>query len=368
MNESVIGWIAILIMLPVVIITTVIPWLTRRIESFGVTIPETRQQHPVIARLRKQYLWLSGIIGLAATLSMALFTPNLEDEQAGGLLIAGHVIGYILLTFVLYIKQHYAVKRLKEQEKWDTSQVSRALVSVTFRNERLTHSSFWFVPHALLLLATALLGVLGYDKFPDMIPMHYGFDGEVTRAVPKSYLSVLWPAMVQGFLLIVFLFVNYVIGQSKQVVEASDPEGSLKRNVKFRRYWSAYLILMGFLLMALFDIFLISMLLDWSVAAGNIAVFAVVGAALIGSFALSMFAGQGGSRLKRQEGQGVATVQLADQDQYWKLGQFYFNRQDPALFVEKRFGIGWTVNFARPIVWLIFAAIVLVPLLISWLV
>ena len=38
---------------------------------------------------------------------------------------------------------------------------------------------------------------------------------------------------------------------------------------------------------------------------------------------------------------------------------FYFNRNDPALFVEKRFGIGWTVNMANPRSWFFLGAILL---------
>jgi uncharacterized membrane protein len=41
------------------------------------------------------------------------------------------------------------------------------------------------------------------------------------------------------------------------------------------------------------------------------------------------------------------------QDKYWKLGVFYFNRDDPAVVIEKRFGLGYTLNFARPITWII---------------
>ena len=32
------------------------------------------------------------------------------------------------------------------------------------------------------------------------------------------------------------------------------------------------------------------------------------------------------------------------QDAHWKLGMFYFNPSDPSVLVEKRFGVGWTVN------------------------
>ena len=37
-----------------------------------------------------------------------------------------------------------------------------------------------------------------------------------------------------------------------------------------------------------------------------------------------------------------------DDDRYWYSGFFYNNPDDPALFVEKRYGLGWTLNFGHP--------------------
>jgi uncharacterized membrane protein len=54
-------------------------------------------------------------------------------------------------------------------------------------------------------------------------------------------------------------------------------------------------------------------------------------------------------------------------DDAWK-GIFYSNSRDPAVFVPKRYGIGYTLNFGNPWSWLIvvliFAA-VMAPLLLS---
>ena len=33
---------------------------------------------------------------------------------------------------------------------------------------------------------------------------------------------------------------------------------------------------------------------------------------------------------------------------YWKMGVFYFNKNDSRIFPPKRSGAGWTVNFANP--------------------
>ena len=42
---------------------------------------------------------------------------------------------------------------------------------------------------------------------------------------------------------------------------------------------------------------------------------------------------------------------LADEDEHWKLGVFYFNPGDASFIVPERFGVGWTMNFARPAAW-----------------
>jgi uncharacterized membrane protein len=43
------------------------------------------------------------------------------------------------------------------------------------------------------------------------------------------------------------------------------------------------------------------------------------------------------------------------QRDHWR-GVIYVNREDPALFVPKRFGIGWTLNFGRPASWIVLGA------------
>jgi uncharacterized membrane protein len=49
-------------------------------------------------------------------------------------------------------------------------------------------------------------------------------------------------------------------------------------------------------------------------------------------------------------------------DDRWIGGIFYLNPQDPALWVEKRLGIGWTLNFGNPASWFILGGILLLAL------
>jgi hypothetical protein len=78
---------------------------------------------------------------------------------------------------------------------------------------------------------------------------------------------------------------------------------------------------------------------------------------------LLIVSGQGGTRLPGYRPLTAGDTPTGDRtaDAYWRLGTFYFNRNDPALIVEKRFGLGWTFNFANPWSWAILALILSLP-------
>jgi uncharacterized membrane protein len=73
--------------------------------------------------------------------------------------------------------------------------------------------------------------------------------------------------------------------------------------------------------------------------------------------------GQGGSRdalPASAEADGDHTP-----DACWKWGVFYFNPADPAILIEKRFGIGYTLNLGNRWSWGVLAVLILVPLALA---
>jgi uncharacterized membrane protein len=54
-------------------------------------------------------------------------------------------------------------------------------------------------------------------------------------------------------------------------------------------------------------------------------------------------------------------------DSCWTFGRIYVNRDDPALFVERRMGLGYTLNLGNPWSWvvvIVFVMAISVPLLL----
>jgi uncharacterized membrane protein len=92
-------------------------------------------------------------------------------------------------------------------------------------------------------------------------------------------------------------------------------------------------------------------------AGAVIAILAVLGLAVQSGGSRSGSAGSGESR-------------RGNADDCWKYGVFYFNRDDPALFVPKRFGLnlGYTLNFANRLSWVVLVVSLLPAVaLIVWL-
>src|SRR5699024_6985323 len=154
---------------------------------------------------------------------------------------------------------------------------------------------------------------------------------------------------------------HFVIHKSKQQVSTKNPEASLKQNIVFRKTWSWFNYIMGTVLIILFSGMQMMLMFDMFQSFMFPAFMIFVAFVLIAVIVLSIKVGQGGSRVKVQEDMDGYVIER-DDDEQWKLGIFYFKPHDPALFVEKRFGVGWTNNFARALSCVLLGLIILIPL------
>jgi uncharacterized membrane protein len=51
---------------------------------------------------------------------------------------------------------------------------------------------------------------------------------------------------------------------------------------------------------------------------------------------------------ERDQGDEDTGLTHRDDDKYWRGGLFYINRDDPAMWIPRRFGLGWTLNLGNP--------------------
>ncbi|MBC1501782.1 DUF1648 domain-containing protein [Listeria weihenstephanensis] len=356
----------IAMMLVVVVLQAITPYVIRRGESFGVMVGEKAANDPALRKMKRQFLNWNLIVGGLVTVFAAILLLVSTSENAQATILISAILIVIILSFLIYVrfyKASLAWKKANLQVASDKANI--VMVDTTFHRQKLTISYAWYLIPLALIFITIGLTVIYYDQIPSMIPMQYNFDNEVTREAAKNYRTVMMMPMMQIVMLGLFLFINYMMSRSKQVIDNDNPTASMRRNVLFRYIYSKFNLIMGTLLIALFMVIQLSFI--FSIPQIFITVMLILVLVIIfgGLIFLMVRVGQGGSGLKLEEDtQADTTKPIRDDDANWKLGVFYFNRQDPAVFVEKRFGVGWTINMARPAAWLSFVAIIAVIVII----
>lgn len=357
-------------LIPVFLIIVGMPYWTRKTESFGVSIPEDIYYTEELKSMRKSYATLMiGVSIITTLIFLSIYFFITKDESVMTNTYTIIVISYLIGSFFVYLVYHRQMKRLKQAENWAQGKEQHVVVHTKFHYKQLTVSNWLYMIPLLLSLFTIVWTLLIYDKFPEQIPMNYSLTGEITNWATKSYRTVLTLPITQLFLVCIFIFVNIIISRSKQQVSAKNPQASMMQNIIFRRRWSIFLFISGLALTIMFSIVQISFTYELSSFVLFSILIIVTGGILVGSIVLAITTGQGGSRVRLQDQEDTLSIDR-DDDKHWKLGQFYFNREDPSIFLEKRFGIGWTINLARPMAWVFIFGIILlavgIPLMLTF--
>jgi uncharacterized membrane protein len=99
-----------------------------------------------------------------------------------------------------------------------------------------------------------------------------------------------------------------------------------------------------------------------------VSIFTFLVFTIASSIYLSLKYGQAGEKLKIDNDDETSQYyQDPEDDDKWLAGMFYYNPDDAAVFVERRFGIGTTVNLARWQAWaFIFGIVILTLAMVLW--
>ena len=337
------------------------PYVTRKTELFGINIPSSETDNPDAKKLRRLYRDITifvGFIALAVQLILFFFTKISDQMQINIFLIM--IFVYLIASFLIYLFFHNKMKTLKANLGWidsdDSTNDSQIVVDTTLIDEDILPAK-WLLLYPLVAAITIICIIIIWPFIPAQIPMQINFDGEVTRWAIKSFKTVILMVSSQWLIFIIMTVIYYVIKNSKRQIDIAEPEDSRFQGHRFRRIMSASMIIGGAVLGAIMGLMFILMFLNTASTLLSAMPFIII--LLVVVFVVVLYAriGQGGSRIvtKSQESEALLN---RDDDKFWKLGVFYFNKNDPSLFVEKRFGVGYTNNFAKPLSWLLFLGLI----------
>ena len=348
------------LMIPIVALTGLLmaltPYLMRRNEVFAVTVPASAQKDARIRRYRRSYAL---IVALATALLTGAGIACIALGSAGGVLVVV-IVGTLVLAcggYVLMLVFRKKVKAYKSEQGWVAqTQETAAVVG----EEKLPHaiSLAWNLLYLPVMALTFAVSAVGYASMPDVVVTHMSFDGTPNGWMEKSPLLLLMPFFIQAFMAACMVFSHWSIKVSKKWTDPGAPATSALAYGMFARAQSIFLVVSGLLLCGMMVLIPLSFVNAVSLEQAAVGIVVVAIIVTVGAVAVSVVYGQAGSRVfaRMQDGDGM----VADEDEHWKLGIFYVNRDDAALFLPERFGVGWTINFGRPAAWAIIGGFVAV--------
>jgi uncharacterized membrane protein len=315
------------------------PQLTRRDIFFSVTVaPEFRestQAQQILAGYRR---------GIVVVTSITLVLILLSGSELVGIAALMLEPLAVLGLFLRAHRQTIAHKRA----------ASTAREASLEPQPRLPGLQLLLAGPYLMLACAAVLLRDRWSEIADPMPVHWDLSGNPNGWLPKSSL-VFWELIGSDFALcLTFTFTIVAMVYFSRQISATGAQAREER--RFRWIGIALLLAADYLSASLAFLPLNP---HATLAFGGVAFFLAI--IIVGSLEL-VRRGQGGVRLAPASGEQVVSDRTPDQ--CWKWGIFYYNPEDPALMVEKRFGIGWTLNFAHRGA-LIFLGLTLVMLVFS---
>ncbi len=338
-------------------ISYVIPRLTRPDIYFAVTVlPDFRDSaegRAILSRYRVEVV-IYGVIAIAVALS-GLWIPQPSSDK----LI---VVGLVLQPVGGFIAYYRARQRVRPHAVAPATVREAALAP---HDARLPGGWTAQIGPFALLAAVAVVLQLYWSAIPDRFPTHWGMDGQPDNWATHSFTGVFLPLLMGAVLCALTGFLAYAILRWSRVIRMGGAAGESEQH--FRRTVVSIVVATEYYLALVFAwTGLLALSSARTGPPGVVPILVLTLSFTVVVTGLLFHAGQGGSRLAGAAASGTV-VPVGDRtaDQYWKLGLFYFNRDDPALIVEKRFGIGYTFNFGHTGAWLVIGGLVAIVVLIG---
>lgn len=340
----------------------VMPYLTPATLPFGVRVPYERIKDPRIPLLRRRFI-LRGVAILVLVL-LVNFTVLNRPGASAALLPVG-IYTFLLLGFLNYYETHRRLQRLKNGEQWykGIRSGAAAIVGEEPSADRPPAHWAWFVPALALVALTLITGIWRYPHLPTTLVVHYGLNGKPNGFARKTLISAFNPVLMEGLMTALLMLGAFYGMGSRRDVDPTLPRTSILQQQIFRTRTGMLIagltVLLDLLLtltaFTIWGLMRIPSGLTWWLLFPTVLPIVIV-------LGVAWMTGQSGSRVATPPEQPTG-LNYRDDDRYWLGGQLYVNRADPAIFVPKRYGFGWTLNVANPVAWIILAALMALPLL-----
>ena len=322
------------------IIQVFVQTFSKKGYTLGVSVPKDVSQTETMKQILIDYKIMT--LTLTIFLGLVQYFASYLTESVGIITLIFFIsIALLSLPLIIYNKN------LKNMTQ-GLSQDKRKIIAIDNNEGKADLRKIMWLGYGasiFVILLTSLILFINYYKIADTIIMHTDFSGNVTDVREKTYLNIFYPSLISAGMLLMFYLINLMIIKVRPRISKENPEKSLANNLKSKKVWTYYLIINAFVMTLLFEIGLSI----FSIKNSSLPLYILTALSIIlsigGVIYIGIKVGTDGSRLDKME-----DFSFEEDDKYWILGAgFYNNPDDPAIFVPKRVGVGYTINIGRPL-------------------
>jgi len=331
------------------------PRMTRPDVYFAVTVPAEFRDSAEGGSILKRYRAEVAMVSVLALL--VVLAPARTGESKYSLVLT--LGGFFLQGAGVFLAYYRARGRVLPYAVAPATVREAALEP---RPARLPGGWLLQFPPFAVLVGTGIWLHRHWEQIPESFPIHWGANGQPNNWSTRTFTGVYGP-LLMGVVLCAFIgFLAYALLRWSRPIQAAGPPGERER--RFRKMVGSILVATEYLLALQFTwIGLMPLSHPQAGPPGIVPVLVIALGFVVVVVVVVMRYGQGGTRLAGAAAathRGAAPVGDRTPDKYWRLGLFYVNRDDRALFVEKRFGVGYALNFGHPGLWIALAVLVAV--------
>lgn len=333
----------------VLVLALVLPAITSPTVPFGVRVPAGHAHDPAVTkqtRLYRRRVLAGGIA--AAGACVALFAVTGET-----VLLPVSVLALLGIWYGCFFLANHEIRAAKAAGGWYEGLRQRITVDTGLRTDPPPFPWVWLVPALVITVATVVTGVILYPSMPAVLAVHHNANGSPDRRAAKSIGTAFTLVFVQiGMTALLGAIAAAIVHRSRPDIDPAHPHSSA-------RWHRRYLTLAAKTLLALVAAIDLGMLgaslLMWTGTvtawAPLVVVLPILTAAVVAIVVLAK------NNRVRDEEEPDTGLTHRDDDKYWRGGLFYVNRDDHALMIPRRFGVGWTLNFGNPQAAMLLAAV-----------
>ncbi|MFL8710088.1 DUF5808 domain-containing protein [Clostridioides sp. GD02377] len=324
------------------------PYLVGNKHIYGVSIDQEHKNYTNFIMLDKKFkklLSLGFIIDFILVFILVLTSDKLEFSYFIS------ITGFLLYESLLYIHTHKKAKKFKSEIYSIEGHIdmdSKLIIDMDFLNKKdkiIKKFKILYLIPILLAFGMSIFIASNYNQLPNLIVINWNINGTPNSFMEKSYFNV-FKSIGTAFCLIVLLYITSIGSiKSRIKIDSNRIEESRTENIK-------YLNKIGYLFLILMILMTIQFFIAFLSIKTNLSTAMTIATFLVIIYLVLTY-------IKSPNLKSSSSYSPEDDEKHWIAGIIYNNPNDPSLMVDKRFGIGYTVNFGNPIGKIIYIAIAL---------